>query len=479
MYWVAAIILAGFLVLLCLARKEDAAQAPSSLLKPFYRMAMYIYKKSCRRVPRLFSSLRVEKDLMQLHPGESRECLKTEYYVKKAAVCLAVILLGTLFGVAARFSMEGKVLLKEDGTIARGSYLDGEKVISVETEYGQQKMDFEIEVEPKLLSEEEAEKLFAELWEKLPEYILGKNDSLKNVTSDLALKERYGEFPMTVRWESSRPGVLNDGGQLFPVEAAETVTLSVYLTYGGLEREERLEVQVAPPALNPEEQLYMELEGLLQQSQSESLEQDEWILPSEWQGEGMVWRQVVEDNSLLLWAAAMVTAVLVFVFLDKDLHEQLERRKKSLRGEYSQIVHKLALFGGAGMTVRGAFQKTAGDYERKLQSGGRRSPAYEEMVYTCRELRSGISEGLSYEHFGKRTGLQEYIRLSALLTQNLKRGNSMLLERLREEADKSAEERLQQSKKLGEEAGTKLLVPMVLMLAVVMAIIMVPAFSNM
>jgi hypothetical protein len=100
------------------------------------------------------------------------------------------------------------------------------------------------------------------------------------------------------------------------------------------------------------------------------------------------------------------------------------------------------------------------------------------MVYTCRELRSGISEGLSYEHFGKRTGLQEYIRLSALLTQNLKRGNSMLLERLREEADKSAEERLQ-SKKLGEEAGTKLLVPMVLMLAVVMAIIMVPAFSNM
>ena len=47
------------------------------------------------------------------------------------------------------------------------------------------------------------------------------------------------------------------------------------------------------------------------------------------------------------------------------------------------------------------------------------------------------------------------------------------------EADSSAEERLQQSKKLGEEAGTKLLVPMILMLAVVMAIIMIPAMSNM
>ena len=317
------------------------------------------------------------------------------------------------------------------------------------------------------------------MWDELPEYILGKNDNLENVAWDLVLKEQYGEFPITVRWESSRPGILNDRGQVFPVEAAEAVTLSVSFAYGGLERKEKLEVTLVPPELTQEERLYRGLEELLQQSQNESLSQDEWILPSEWQGEDISWRQAVEDDSLLLWAAAMVTGVLVFLFLDKDLHEQLEKRKKSLRRDYSQIVHKLALFVGAGMTVRGAFQKTAGDYEIKCQSGGKRSPAYEEMVYTCRELRSGISEGLSYEHFGKRTGLQEYIRLSALLTQNLKRGNSMLLERLREEADKSAEERLQQSKKLGEEAGTKLLVPMVLMLAVVMAIIMVPAFSNM
>ena len=75
--------------------------------------------------------------------------------------------------------------------------------------------------------------------------------------------------------------------------------------------------------------------------------------------------------------------------------------------------------------------------------------------------------------------MQEYIRLCTLLTQNLKRGNSSLLERLREEADKISEERLQRSRKLGEEAGTKLLVPMVMMLAVVMVMIMIPAFAAM
>jgi pilus assembly protein TadC len=101
------------------------------------------------------------------------------------------------------------------------------------------------------------------------------------------------------------------------------------------------------------------------------------------------------------------------------------------------------------------------------------------MLYTCRELKSGVSEGNAYEHFGKRTGLQEYIRLCTLMTQNLKKGSASLVPRLREEVDKSLTERIRMGRKLGEEAATKLLVPMVMMLAVVMVMVMLPAFSSM
>ena len=257
------------------------------------------------------------------------------------------------------------------------------------------------------------------------------------------------------------------------------MTFCFRLTYGAWERNGELAVILKPPPLAEEDLLHMELREALRESQNGSLNQDEWQLPSEWRGERIRWRQVVEDNSLILWAVALVTAVAAFLFLDRDLHGQLEKRRKILRREYPEIVHKLVLFVGAGMTIRGAFQKIAGDYEAKRSEGGRSSPAYEEILYTCRELRSGISEGLCYEHLGKRAGLQEYIRLSALLAQNLKRGSSTLLERLRDEAEKAAQERLQESRKMGEEAGTKLLVPMMLMLAVVMVIIMIPAFSNM
>lgn len=479
MYWIALVLSGGFLLVMCLSRREDTAPGTALWLRPFYKMAMYLYKKSCHRFPRLFSSAQVEKDLIQLHPGEAREYLKTEYYVKKASLCLAVIFLGTLIGAAAKASTDNQVILGENGGIARGSYLDGGMEVRVETEYGQQQMDFRIEVEPRLLPEEEAEVLMEVFAEALPEYILGKNISLQEVSYDLNLQEKYGEFPMLVSWESSQPGILGDAGQVFPTEEEQEVILLAEIRYGGCKREEAFSVRVVPAVLSEEEQLYREMEEMLRQSQSDSLEEDIWWLPKEWHGEEIQWQQIVEDNSLLLWGAAMITAVLIFWFLDRDLHEQLEKRKQSLRLEYPEIVHKLVLFVGAGMTIRGAFQKIAGDYEAKCRNGARASPAYEEVLYTCRELHSGISEGVSYEHFGRRTGLQEYIRLSTLLAQNLKRGNSTLLERLREEADKSAEERLQQSKKLGEEAGTKLLIPMVLMLAVVMAMIMIPAFSNM
>ena len=94
----------------------------------------------------------------------------------------------------------------------------------------------------------------------------------------------------------------------------------------------------------------------------------------------------------------------------------------------------------------------------------------------CNELESGISETEAYMHFGRRCRLRQYSRLSSLLVQNLRRGNDTLLQVLQEEARTSFEERKNLARELGEEAGTKLLLPMMIMLGVTMLIIIVPAY---
>lgn len=477
MYIIGGILAGCYLALGILSRREAVEQGVSRFLVPFHKMSVYLYKRlRIRRFP-LFSSAQVESDLGSLHPGERRECLKTKYYIAKISRSLVVIFVGTLFGMLVKYNSQSSILLDEEGRISRSNYREGSIKVQLRTDCAEEGTgSFQIEVAPMLLTEGEVQALSEELWNRLPEYILGENEALDRISYDLALEESYGDYPFVLEWESRSPAVIGSTGRVYPTGETVPVEMAVRIFYGEMVREEILHLKVVPEPLTAEEQTRAELESLLLQSEYDSRREEVWTLPGEWQGKAVSWRQEVEDYSVILWVLAIATAASVYAMADQDLHKQQEQRKKQMRRDYPDIVHKLVLYVGAGMTIRGAFQKIAGDYDRKKTEELR--PAYEEMLYACRELRSGVSEASAYEHFGKRTGLQEYIRLSTLLTQNLKKGNSALLERLREEADRAGEERLQSCKRLGEEAGTKLLVPMVLMLLVVMVMIMIPAFSS-
>ena len=93
-------------------------------------------------------------------------------------------------------------------------------------------------------------------------------------------------------------------------------------------------------------------------------------------------------------------------------------------------------------------------------------------------MRSGIAEAQAYENFGRRCQIPEYIKTGTLLAQNLRKGSDGLADLLEAEALRGMEERQNLARKLGEQAGTKLLFPMMLMLGVVMVILMAPAFLS-
>lgn len=97
--------------------------------------------------------------------------------------------------------------------------------------------------------------------------------------------------------------------------------------------------------------------------------------------------------------------------------------------------------------------------------------------YTCRQMdgRCSGKQNVMRNSEG-RCGTQEYMRFGALLSQNLRKGTKGLNDLLRLEAIQSFEERKARARRLGEEAGTKLLLPMFQMLAEVLVIVVVPAF---
>lgn len=100
------------------------------------------------------------------------------------------------------------------------------------------------------------------------------------------------------------------------------------------------------------------------------------------------------------------------------------------------------------------------------------------MIITNHEILDGESERLAYQKFGERVDLGEYQRLIRILLQNLQTGSRGLCKLLEQESENALEERKALTCKLGEEAGTKMLLPLMMMLGIVIAIIMIPAMLS-
>lgn len=445
-------------------------------MKVLRKMAGWLYAILDKRRPML--NRVVKKDLECLHPGEDLDIVCREYCVGKLVKSVGIALAGTVLALLLALHASGERVI-EGNTLLREDVLGEATTVEIETVLEGEKERFEILVQPVWMDAQEAQRCYLDFCKELPQLIVGGNDSLQQITQDLLLLDSYEGYPFRVEWRSSEPDYINSSGEVCAGDETKKVQLHALISYGEQEWKKLLAVQVAAEVLSPREKRRKELETQLFISQEETLTEESWTLPKNWEGTNLQWQRVVEDDSLLLWVGSLVVGVMVYLLSDRDLHQKIEKRREHMKREYPDIVHKLALYLGAGMTLQGAFQKIAAEYEDCKLQGQSKGPAYEELLYTCRELKSGLSESAVYERFGKRTGLQEYIRLSTLMTQNLKKGSSSLLARLQEEADRALTERIQSGKKLGEEASTKLLIPMVMMLAVVMVMVMLPAFTSM
>jgi pilus assembly protein TadC len=100
------------------------------------------------------------------------------------------------------------------------------------------------------------------------------------------------------------------------------------------------------------------------------------------------------------------------------------------------------------------------------------------MLFTVYEMDNGVLQANAYERFGRRCRMSSYNRLATMLSQNIRKGAANLPMLLKAEADEAFQERKHLARKQGEKAGTKLLVPMIMLLAVAMVLITVPALNG-
>lgn len=492
MGYVYGLILVGYLLLFAVSRKEKLplSHDRKGVMAVFGKMGAYLYRKGEERKEKCCSFAQKQKGgihkrqlgrkLQLLNPGQSEEEQIRGFYTDRYAIVLLVFFCGTVLCMGIWLSGTGEGLLQESRRLGRNEYGEGDVSVTLKAsiEGKEEEETLSYVVEERECSEAETEELYEEAMRRLPDELLGENSAVEDVRYDLSLPLQMEGLPFRISWESSSYQRVNTDGTVHNEELAEPelVTLTAHFAYLEFQREYQFYVQVNPPVYTEEERIRRELEKQVAIENENSRSDKELVLPDTVGERRVEWKEEREDGSRNLLVLTAVAAVIIYLVREQEMEQKLKERSTQMLLDYPEIVNKLTLYMGAGMTVRNAFVKLGEDYRK--QEDGRVRYVYEEILMTCHELQSGRSEPEAYDHFGKRCQLQVYIRLSTLLSQNIRKGSNDLFHMLRTEVEEAFGEREKMAKRLGEEAGTKLLVPMMLMLCVVMVIIMIPAYFS-
>ena len=119
------------------------------------------------------------------------------------------------------------------------------------------------------------------------------------------------------------------------------------------------------------------------------------------------------------------------------------------------------------------YEALAKEYEAPIQSHLEKA-----ICQTVAELHMGKSEEAAYEKFGEQIGLRPYKRLAAILSSQSSRGGGGIKEALRREVQEAWELQKEEVKRMGNEAETKLIIPMLGMMIIVFSIVVIPAFFS-
>lgn len=372
-----------------------------------------------------------------------------------------------------------------EGVFERNAYGKGSKTeeLKVAIQGEADKIPIEVEIAEQQYSEKEIQELFDRIILRMEKMILGENESLDRIESNMNLMTKIPDEPVEVSWELDHYDVMNVRGELQPdflKEEGTLVTLRAVLTYCENEEKKALyqcTANVFPKEQDEETKERNQIEEVIRIQEEESRTSKKLKLPKKILNREAVYYQKMDSRGLVLVFMGVLTGILLYALEFQNKVKEKEKRRQQMLLDYPEIVNKMALFLGAGMTAKRAWKKVVEDYGRQKEIWGERY-AYEEMKRTCHEMDSGATEAESYEKFGRRCDNHVYVRFGALLSQNLRKGTKGLTQLLKLESIQAFEERKALAKRLGEEAGTKLLLPMFMMLAIVLIIVIVPAFLS-
>ncbi|WP_182426631.1 type II secretion system F family protein [Clostridium sp. AF32-7AC] len=178
------------------------------------------------------------------------------------------------------------------------------------------------------------------------------------------------------------------------------------------------------------------------------------------------------SNGILLSVLAVVAGIGVPFLVDSSLDGDIRKRRNALQMEFPEFVNKLTLLVNAGMTISKAWEKIINENKKE-------HILYNEMRFALMEIKAGKPEGVAYEEFARRCHVKEITKFVSVIVMNLRRGGSEVVPVLQAQGNECWEMRKNAARQMGEEASTKILIPLMIMFLGIVLIVSTPAVMSM
>lgn len=395
---------------------------------------------------------------------------------KRQVICVS---LGIILALAVTFVEKQDTVLTKGNGLERNTYGQGETQQEILVEgLLAKKVPLAVRIGERRYTKEQAADAIHMAAEELSAQIAGGNESLEQVQSRLELVTWLDKYGISVRWQPDDTELISASGEVFnsgcPESGRETF-LTATLKAGEYAENYIYRVNVLPPGRTQEEKELAAFENFLMEKEEEQKYSEVFILPEEFEGKTLTY-SADRGRSSLMFPLLGILAAILLPLKDRQ-REQVAKKKREcqMMMDYSEILSRLVVFLGAGLPVRKAWAKIVEDYRRTEEKAGKRA-AYEEMAAAYYLMQRGVPEIQAYSEFGNRCRVLPYRKLAGILEQNVKNGSKSLTPVLEAEMEAAFEQRKNLARRLGEEASTKLLLPLFMMLLIVMVMITVPAF---
>lgn len=433
------------------------------------------------------------------------EILKRKYQMKygdrdfrqairqnKVHVMSIYMLIIALFLIAVLWSITDQLSeRKEISTLRRPAFGKSAELFPVQVHMKYRGLtltkEVTVKVKQKELTEEEKKELLKSCKDRLGRLMLGENKDSEHISKSLNLLDQDAETGTTINWTSSDPELISEKGEvnLIGVKDHPEVDLQAELTLDDLTETGEYRVIIDTEAA--EEDYKRNMIGILK----ESLEQNNadaspvMILPGKLNGGIEVrWFTGKESHMVPLIVLFVFTLIIVYFKRYDRANKEIKEAEESLIRDLPEFINKLVLLLNAGLVVSTAFSKLVRDYElfghsENDRSQNKRRYLYEELSEIQKRMsQSNTSLIKELTEFSKRCGVREMVRLTAVISDNWNKG-STLAEKLEGESELLWMARKKRAEEEGRLAETKLTLPLMILLIVLIMVTIAPAIMEM